>query len=272
MVVAFQMTHPEDTAWQSTTYRGGAMRFSQVSRKVMCAVVVAGMALMLPGCGLNSPTEADHSQAAAQLASDEVSNMGVDAGNVMSGVGLGKMVAGTADTSYIDWHVTPYRLDTASVCYVRTATFSTSAGYERTRIDTITFFDANGNKLAHPTIATVSTIHHVRHVEHSNGGEVMNVVFDMTSVLTKGTDTTMVKNGTMTGTYAGDAVSSGSMVNVTRKYTNGHWQFPESGTVSATFPRFTFSIVYLGAGQATATLTNTVKNKTTIVNIQVDQR
>jgi hypothetical protein len=242
-----------------------------IRKTVLLTAVVSSAAFLLPGCILG-PREADNSQAAAQFASNEVANMGVDAANAMGGVGLTKEAAAEAETTYVNWQLHPYAWDATSQSFVRSATFSTSNGYQRTRIDTMTFADAAGLSLQHPTLATVKTIHHVRHVTHVRGGDEVNVVFDMNSVVNKGADTTLVKNGTMKGTYAGEEMASGTVTDVTRMRTNGKWQFPSSGTVSATFPKFTYELVYLGGGAARATLTNTVKDKVTITDIQVDER
>jgi hypothetical protein len=242
-----------------------------VTRMISAAAIAASVTLLFPGCFLG-PKDKDTSLSSAQFAADEVSNMGVDAGNLVNGAGLNKSAAVQTETTYVDRHVTPYRWDAASESYVRAATFSTSRGYDRTRVDTVAFTDESGNKLQHPTLATVKSIHHYRHVTHSRGGEEANVVFDMTFVVNKGTDTTLVKNGTISGTYGDETIASGTVSNVTRYYKNGYWQFPESGNISATFPRHSIDIQYLGNGQATATIHNLVRDKVTITNIQVDQR
>lgn len=251
--------------------KGALMFLSHTKKVVFLGVSALSMAAFLPGCFFN-PTTRDNNLATAQFTSDESSNMSADVGTIMAPASLSKTDA-SLDTTYINWKFHPYAYDAASMSWIRNAMFTISSGYSRTRIDTVTFYDASNQKIAAPTLATVDHISHIRHVTQTRGGDEANVVFTMNSVLTKtASDTTLVKNGNAIGTYDTETFATGTITNVTRHLVNHLWQFPESGTVSATFPNKTFTVEYLGAGTAQATLTNLKTDKVTVVNIAVDQR
>lgn len=222
---------------------------------------------LMPGCATQS---SDNGASSAQMASDEVANMSSTAGAIMStGGGAAKTIA-TADT--INWTVHPFAWDSVSNSFTRTASFTTSKGYARTRIDTITFMDAAGNALRFPTRATVATIHHVRHVEQDKGDITATLDFNIIDTISKGSDTTFIKNGVMTGTCDGQQVAAGTITNVIRHLVNGMWQFPASGTIATNMPRYTLTIQYIGNNQATVTIHNLMNNKTRIVTLTVDDR
>ena len=228
---------------------------------------------LMPGCAKQSSSAStDNGNSSAQLASDEVSNMGVDEGTVMSNASsLGKTVA-AADTTYINWTVDPYHWDTLSQSFVRTASFTTAKGYVRTRTDTITFRDSSGNALRFPSMAGLATIHHVRHVIQSKGDITATLDINVIDSLKKGADTTFVKNGTMTGACDSQVLKTGVISNVTRLYANGFWQFPYQGTIATDLPRYDFTVQFTGNNQATVTITNLVTGKTRVVNLTVDDR
>jgi hypothetical protein len=104
------------------------------------------------------------------------------------------------------------------------------------------------------------------------GTNEADVHFEMNTVMTYGADTFMTKNGTLSGTYNGDAVATGSVTNVIRYRTNGAWQFPASGSILVDFPKWKYEVTFTGNGNATADITNKAKDKVTEVNIHVDER
>jgi hypothetical protein len=226
------------------------------------------MSAMFLGCG----PSASVSDEFARIAAQEVSNMSANSSSMIGAQGLGKTLAAAADTVYFDWNVYPYAWDAGVGGYVRTATITGSDGYERVRIDTLIFKDANGGTLRAPTFATCKTISHVRTVTHSKGGSELNIRVVMTSAISLTPDTTHVKNGTIIGTYDGEQVGTGTITSVTRAYTGGHWQFPRSGNIAVDFPRRTYNVDFLGSGNAKLTITNKATDKTTIVNYHVDEK
>jgi hypothetical protein len=230
---------------------------------------LAGLLFFVTGCA----RDPDISDEFARIASQEVANMDANASMGITG-GLSKSTAAAADTINNDLIIHPYSWDAASGGYVRTAVLTCSDGYERTRIDTLTFY-GNAGTLQYPTLATVDSVHHVRHVSRSRGGNQLNVAVDMHStIMMSGGVYTHVKNGTMVGTFDGEQVATGAIVNVTRIYSPlTHWQlWPASGSVTADFPRRLFEVEFLGAGLVRLTVTNKATDRTRVVTISVDQQ
>jgi hypothetical protein len=249
-----------------------------MGKKLLKAALIGstlGFAIgLMPGCSSTQSTS-DNGNSSAQLIGDEVTNMSADEGAVMTNAGTAAKTveaAVTIDTSVsidsISWTVHPYSYNGQS--WVRTATLTTSRGYVRTRVDTITFYNAAGTVVEFPRLDTFVTLHHVRSVTQSKGDITATLTFNVTDVITRGsTDTTLVKNGTITGTCDGQLLKSGLITGVTRTFNSGAWQFPSSGTISILMPRYTFNLVYTGGGSATATIDNLVTGKTRIVYLTV---
>ncbi|MGA2506313.1 MAG: hypothetical protein ABSF80_02435 [Chitinispirillaceae bacterium] len=251
------------------------MKFSRIAVGVIAFSVVAGIAAFFAGCSKNE----DISDEFARISSQEVSNMDANSSGMISSGGTPKLVSGVAtasDTVTYDLTIHPFSLDSTDSCYIRTATLTCSDGFERVRVDTLTFFGATG-KLWHPTLATVDSIHHVRHVKRDKGGNELNITVDMHSTLNpiqgQSGAYTHVKNGTITGTYDGENAITGTITDVTRNYVSGHWQlFPQSGSIIAKFPRRDYEIDFLGLGVVKLTITNNSTGKTKVVTITVDQQ
>jgi hypothetical protein len=247
----------EDTMQSKTTFF-----------KAIAGSTIAFSALFT-GC-LNGPSE-KISDEFARISSQEVANMG-DNSSTMIGSPLSKNAVVAGDTTYYDWKIHPYTWDASIGGYIRTATFSCSDGYDRVRIDTLVFKDAGGNGLQYPTLATVKNISHVRNVTRTKAAGQLNIRVSMNSVISLSPDTTHVKNGTITGTFDGDQIATGTITDVTRQRTNGYWQFPRSGSVKTDFPRRTYEVEFMGGGDAKLTITNKVTDKTTVLTYHVDER
>lgn len=244
------------------------MKSSSIIFRMLITATVAGIAGLLSGCGLS----AADSNEFARITSQEISNMGANSSTMIGASSLSKPMASVAaDTVYYDWQVHPYTWTPAIGGYIRTATVTCSDGYDRVRVDTLIFKDANGNTLQHPTLATVSAISHVRNVKRTKGGNELDIRVVMNSVVSLSPDTTHVKNGTITGTYDGEQVATGSITDVKRDYANGRWQFPSSGTISVDFPHRSYEVDFLGSDAAKLTVTNKTTDKTTIVTCHIDQ-
>ncbi|MBD3320644.1 MAG: hypothetical protein GF350_06075 [Chitinivibrionales bacterium] len=238
-------------------------------RSISKGIVTAGslMLITLTGC-LFSPRNPVSTEAAKFFAG-EVAGASAASDDIIAG-GPAKSLAVLSDTIKADLTVVPYSYDEAVGGYVRQASFTTSEGYERTRRDTVIFKDASAATLQYPTMATLSSIEHVRRVVHSNGGPQADIRINTTMELTKGADTTGVWNGSLTGTYDNEQVATGTIDNVTRIYTNGHWQFLSSGTIETDFPNRAYRIEYSGNNQAMAWITNKRRDRVTEVSISVD--
>jgi len=247
------------------------MKFKRMAVLFISVSAMAGIVAFFAGCSRGENLNDDFARAASQ----EVSNMDANSSGMIPQRGMPKLAAAAADTITYDLTIHPYSWDSINSCYERAATLTCSDGYERVRVDTVTFFGANG-KLRYPTLATVDSIHHVRHVTRNKGGNELNVTVDMhstVSTLDQNGAYTHVKNGTITGTYDGEQAVTGTIVNVTRNYYPlTHWQlFPQSGTITADFPRRLYEVDFLGAGLARVTITNKATDKTRVITINVEQ-
>lgn len=120
-------------------------------RSKLFTFAIAGSCLsigigLLSGCAKN---QSDNAQAAAQLASDEVSNMGAEDGAGLGNLSTGKVAVGAVVVDTVTVDLSKYHWDSAG-SFVRSITIITSLGYERNRVDTVTFLDAAGDSLAAP--------------------------------------------------------------------------------------------------------------------------
>jgi hypothetical protein len=251
-----------------------------MGKKLLKAAVIGSMLsiamVLMPGCSKTTTASSDNGNSSGQLAADEVSNMGADEAAVVGNQGgVGKIfaaaaAAGSVFTDSISYAVHPYQY--ISPNWIRTATLTTAAGYVRTRVDTITFFNAAGVPVEYPRLDSFTTLHHLRTVTQSKGDILVTLTIDVTDSLKKGTDTTFVKNGTITGTCDGQTLKTGLISNVTRVRSDGVWQFPSAGTISVDLPRYDFSITFTGNYSATLYVDNLVTGKTRTVYLTVSEK
>jgi hypothetical protein len=230
----------------------------------------AGLLLFAAGCA----RDAQISDEFARIASQEIANMDANSSGMIPQAGMPKLAAATADSITYDLVIHPYSWDAVSASYIRRAVLTCSDGYERTRIDTITFYGDAG-PIQGPTFAAVDSIRHVRCVTRTRGGNELNVIVDMHSTLTATmSGYTHVKNGTMVGTFDGEQVATGTIDNVTRNfYPNTGWQlWPVSGSITADFPRRLFEVDFLGLGLVRLSITNKATDRTRTLTISVDQQ
>ena len=251
------------------------MTSKQIALRVVSVSAIAGITAFSGGCARSE----DISDEFSRISSQEVSNMDANSSGMITQGGTAKLEAAATDTVTYDLTIHPFAWDTVAgdTFAVRTATLTCSDGYERVRVDTLTFYDHNGNTMRHPTLATVDSIHHVRHVTRDKGGNELNITVNMHSTVSAITgqagNYTHVKNGTITGTFNGEQAATGTITNVTRNYISGHWQlFPQSGSITADFPHRTYEIDFLGAGEVKLTITDLSTDKTKVETIIVDQQ
>jgi hypothetical protein len=237
--------------------------------RIMTDLSVIAVTLWLPGCLFSPRDRADNT---AEFLSQEIANMGGTGAALISGGAPAKAAAAMADTFRADLVIHPFAWDSIGECFIRSATYTTSEGYERVRIDTIIFKDAGGLSLRHPTIATVATVQHIRSVTHQKGGNQANVRIVINGVLTVAAETTYVKNGTISGTYNDETFATGTITNVTRHYTSGSWRFPDAGSIVGEFPKFTYEVNFLGAGDARVDITTKSTGNVRELTIHVDDR
>jgi hypothetical protein len=188
----------------------------------------------------------------------------------------------TPDTITGDLVIVRLHYDSACGCFVRTANFTNSVGYERQRLDTITLVDSSGNNMPtfHPEHA--ASLVHKRHVTriNANTGKEVDCYFNTT--LTWTTDSAGhregIWNGTISGSFNGVIFKSGTITNVVRAFHPDHplnrwFGFPSAGTIHLERlilgVNFTIDVVFTGEGTATVTITNTKNGNVHIINIDI---
>jgi hypothetical protein len=247
------------------------MKINSIAIRAFAISAVAVIAAFLAGCA-----QENISDEFALIASEEVSNMDANSSGMVTQGATAKLQAAALDTVTYDLTIHPFSWDSTNDCYVRTATLVCSDGFERVRVDTLTFYGAAG-RLRYPTLATVDSIHHVRHVTRDKGGNELDITVDMHSTLSpisgQTGNYTHVKNGTITGTFDGEQAATGTITNVTRDYVSGQWDwFPRSGSITADFPHRTYVVDFIGVGEVRLTITNLSTDKTRVITISVDQQ
>jgi hypothetical protein len=167
--------------------------------------------------------------------------------------------------------IEPFRYHDSCECFVRHAVFTGMQGFERDRLDSVKLYDSTGAILDKWRPAQIAKIEHSRNVKKSGNGKEADIRFDITvdiksdAGIRKGT-----WNGTMTGSYNGSEFKSGTLANVVRTWENGHFGFPESGTIEIDRPVFHFLAEFLGDAKAKVTLKNKVTGKIRILFVDAD--
>ncbi len=239
------------------------------SKIAFAFVTVAAFGLM--GCqpALTQSTSSDAAlNGEAALVGQELDHM---AGAQGAGMSVALIKTAAADTDSAAFTVSPSQYDSSCTCFIRTETWK-GDGYARLRVDSITYLDSAGKPLRSRNFKKLGSISHVRHVTRTTGPHTFEIRFVTKATVTIGTDTIGVWNGAITGSYDGEALKSGAVTQVTRKFHNGHWGFALSGNVSLTRPMFTWSIEFLGAGKAQATRTNNKTGHVLIISIDRQYR
>ncbi|MBN2037462.1 MAG: hypothetical protein JW768_12025 [Chitinispirillaceae bacterium] len=242
----------------------------RVARRMTAAGSLVAVTVLFSGCLIGPRDEI--SDEFARIATQEVSNMSANSSTMIRDGGAAKNAPLYGDTIYYDWNIIPYTYDPGCGGYIRTAAFTCSDGYERIRVDTVIFRDESGAALQYPTLLTVGTVSHVRSVKRTKGGNELDVRIVMNSTITRSPEISHIKNGSISGTYNGESIATGSVTAVTRAFENGRWQFPRSGQIQVAFPRRSYEANFLGDGDAELVITNTVTDKTKVIRIHVEQR
>lgn len=157
-----------------------------------------------------------------------------------------KRSAAAPDTLPGETLLEPLTYHPECTCYVRRATYTGEVGYARDRTDTVYFFDSAGAAITGDmTTAKAFTVRHKRHVVSSVGDRDADIVFDVTGNILRDsvpmidtvtmTDTSMISsiwNGTISGTFNGQAIQNGIIDSVVRPWKDTAFSYPESGRIS----------------------------------------
>jgi hypothetical protein len=268
----------------AVTYKGGQKAFQpnqesfmKTKTKATHSLAFLGIALMtnsMVGC-INSVAKEDTDTSMdgqSAFISSEMDQMGSSLQG-LPGAMVGKVGTSQADTITTELILERYAFHEDCGCMVRTAEFTGSVGFERTRIDSVTLLDSAGEVLQTWDRSRIAKINHKRHVIRSKGPHAIDVHF-ITEATFKMDASVLVGvwNGTMTGTFDGEDFKSGTITQVTREYKNHGFGFPVSGTVTVTRPKRTYTIEFLGEGDAKATITNLRTGKVTVITIDRDYK
>ena len=216
---------------------------------------------VLSACMVDKEAAKDATEGEANMLSQEVDDMG----NTSKASMANALLKGSADSIGIE--VEPAQYNSACECFIRTKTITTSGGYSRVRIDSLTFLDAASKSLRLPNPARVKSVHHVRAITQSKSGREAQVRVVTDLVITGGTDTVGTWNGTITGSFAGETYKSGTIKDVVRTLDGKVWRFPQSGTITVDRPAATIVVTFSGGTSATAVRTNKLTGKSITVSI-----
>lgn len=235
-------------------------------------ILAGAAAFSLTGCitsGDNKVASDYNSDGSGSFFTSEIDQMG----QTLNDNSAPAAKVGVADTITGELVIQPFTYSADCKCFVRTATFTNSNGYERLRVDSVTLVDTNGDTLSVFNRKAMGKAFHKRHVTRTKGGMDFDVVFNMeVDIKMEGANKVGVWNGTMSGTFNGEPFKSATITNVTRVLTNGRFQFAESGTVEIDRPVFHFLLEFLGGGDAKLTITNKLNHKVHIITIDRDYK
>ncbi len=256
-----------------------------ISPVLKYSAAAALLTLGFTGC-MTSPSSSSNtagytSSGESAFIKQESENMGQvwnSGASASTSTGLAKEASDTVmDTITGDLVITPLHYDSACQCFVRVANYTSSVGFERQRLDSITLVDSNGNPMSRFRPLLAKTIIHNRHVTRirSNLGTEVDVNFNTTLTWAdSGSKRVGVWNGTITGTFNGVTFKTGSIDNVVRTWYPLllRFGFPSSGSIdidriSGKGAEFTLDIVFTGEGSADVSVTNKATDKTLTIHI-----
>lgn len=186
---------------------------------------------------------------------------------------------GLAKTSAADIVITgelvidPWSYKADCECFVRKARFTGHKGYERERLDSVTFLDSAGNAMDTYRPAQVAKAVYRRNVHHEKGAREAEVRIDITvDIKVEDGAKVGVWNGTMTGSFNGQEFKSGTISNVVRPFSEGRFRFPTGGLIEVTRPVFKFTVEFLGDGKAKVTIKNRVNGRVHVIWVDKDYK
>jgi hypothetical protein len=226
--------------------------------------------LAFTGCMTNEEKRSDYnSDGQGAFLVSETDQMGQTLGQFPA-EGLAKSVASDFVISG-ELVINPWAYQADCGCFVRTARYTGHKGYERERVDTITFLDSAGAKMDKFRPAGIAKVIHTRNVHHEKGAHEMDVRIDITvDIKTENGGRVGVWNGTMGGSFNGQEFKSATVTQVVRPFNDGRFRFPTSGSIELTRPVHKFTVEFLGDGKAKVTIRNRLNGKIHILWIDKD--
>jgi len=238
-------------------------------------LALAGVAaLAFTGCITSTENNgggtASDSDGQAAYMTSEVDQMGQVYGQIGDGLAKTSALNVTVTGELV---IDPFKYHDSCQCFVRHAVYTGMKGFERDRLDSVTLYDSAGAIMSKWRPAQIAKIVHSRNVKKSGNGRDADIRFD---IVVEIKDDAGVKkgtwNGTMTGSYDGSPFKSGTMTDVVRAWDNGHFGFPESGTIEIERPVFHLLVEFLGDSKAKVTITNKATGRIRILFIDANYK
>lgn len=233
--------------------------------------LVGAAAFALTGCMTQEEGGGDYaSDGQAAFLVSEMDQMGQTLGQLSEG-GLPK----TAEPGDLvirgELVIDPWDYREDCGCFVRRAEYTGHAGFERLRLDSVTFLDSAGAAMDTFRPARIAKALYRRNVTKSKDGRQVDVRIDITVDMKWDGDRRVgVWNGAMSGSFDGEEFKNGTITEVVRPFVGGHFRFPESGTLEIDRPVFRFKVEFLGDGKAKVTIRNKVNDRIRILWVDKD--
>ncbi len=233
----------------------------------ICAVAML-FALALTGCDKSDDDNFDYSDGSAGFIASELATVN----SAMLGAMTATFATVSMPTDTGEVIVTPWHLEPSIQGFVReaNAVYGTST---RNRVDTLYFYDADSTKLTSAlTIGNVKYVSHLRKTTVTSGENIVQITMNISSQIDKSTDTTITRNGTVSGTYNDTPLATSSTIsNVIWRYSSGTWlTWPISGTVTVDRPLRLVEIVFTGSNTAQVTVTRKATGESRTITVRLD--
>ncbi len=246
------------------------MRNTTLSTSLKALVLAGASSLWFTGCVTSNSDTASGSDGTGSYLAAETDQMGQVYGQLPTGAAAKSAGLLTGVTITGELVIEPFAYHDSCACFVRKANFTGMRGYERERIDSVTLLDSTGATMNHFNRALASKIIHKRNVTHTKGAHEVDVRIEVTvDIKTEAGARVGVWNGTMSGSFDGQAFKSGTIDKVTRAWDGQRFGFPESGTIEIDRPVLHFLLEFTGDDKAKLTVTNKV---TKVVRIYLIDR
>jgi hypothetical protein len=233
--------------------------------------LIGASAIAFTGCMTQEAGEGDYaSDGQGAFLVSEMDQMGQAIGEFPAG-GLAKSAESRDIVIKGELVIDPWAYRAECQCFVRRAEFTGHKGFERLRLDSVSFLDSAGAVMDSFRPAQIAKAVFRRNVTKSKDGRQVDVRFDITvDMKWEGAQRVGVWNGTMSGSFNGQEFKSGTIANVARPFVDGHFRFPEAGTLEINRPVFHFKVEFLGDGKAKVTIRNKANNRIHILWVDKD--
>jgi hypothetical protein len=234
--------------------------------------LVAATGLALTGCMTREEEDPGDYASDGQSAFlvGEMDQMGQTLGQLSEG-GLAKTAEAGDFVIRGELVIDPWAYQAGCQCFVRRAEYTGERGFERLRLDSVTFLDSAGSALDSFRPARIAKALYRRNVTKSKDGRQVDVRIDVVVDMKRDGDLRVgVWNGTMSGSFNGQEFKNGSITEVVRPFVDGRFRFPESGILEINRPVFRFKVEFLGDGRAKVTIRNKVNDRIHVLWVDKD--